>query len=549
MATETFQDILNGFNLATNGVLVLTSTVAALAIYLILSRCRRDRRWEKYGVKHVDVGLRRLPEPVCRFLMKEHGPTAGYSRDRDSLVLVTSDLNLLKQILIKDFNNFANRNDSLPTKSPFGQGLFFLQDNDWKRIRQLMSPSFSTGKLKRISTHIQDAANRLSQVFQKCADTGANLKLLHTIGQYSTAIIARTAFGLEADSIGEEEDDQFTYYTKTMFKRRSNLYAFLLSIFVGFGEFRTFLIHRVGIHYLDAVTRRSSDYFQAILKESIAEREVVERQSSRHVNNDFLQSLVSTMVASEVAQRPEGEMAPNESDILEKNKVPNSSQKNKVPNPSQKKISKDEIIAQSMLTIFAAYETTSSSLQFCLYMLAKNPDVQEKVYEEILDVVEHEDPTHEDLAKLTYMGQVLDETLRLFPPVSVISRKASETRTYGDITIPAGAVIQIPIKEIQRDPAYYSNPEVFDPERFSPENKATRNPLAFIPFGQGPRLCIGMRLAYLEVKTALVQVLRKVKVELNDTTVPRKGEDITLIYVGTPRIAKPIELAVKLRGD
>ena len=147
------------------------------------------------------------------------------------------------------------------------------------------------------------------------------------------------------------------------------------------------------------------------------------------------------------------------------------------------------------------------------------------------------------------MEQVLNETLRMFPPVTIITRMAHESRTYGGVTIPAGAGVSVPIREIHRDPTHYPDPELFDPERFNEENKAKRHPLAFMPFGWGPRLCIGMRLAYLELKTALVQVLRKVEVELNSTTVPRKGEDITLNFVLFPRPNDPIKLAVKLRGD
>ena len=171
------------------------------------------------------------------------------------------------------------------------------------------------------------------------------------------------------------------------------------------------------------------------------------------------------------------------------------------------------------------------------------------MFQEIVDVVEHENPTHEELTRLHYMEQAINETLRLFPPLTFISRKASETRTYGSVTIPAGAAINIPIREIHRDPINYPNPQVFDPERFNEENKAKRNPLAFIPFGYGPRLCIGMRLAYLELKEALVHVLRKVKVEVNTTTVPCPGEEVTLDFILFPRPVKPVRLAVKLREN
>ncbi|RUS74958.1 hypothetical protein EGW08_017271 [Elysia chlorotica] len=520
--------------------LVLISTVIALTVYFVINRWWRRERWEKYGVKHVNVGMYTFPEARNRFLMARPELTVGFSSDTP--VLITRDLDLLKQILVKDFNNFSNRGTPIPTKSPLGQGLFFLNDSDWKRIRQLMSPSFSTGKLKRISIHVQDAANRLSEVFQKCAETGTNLKLLHTTGQYTSSIIAKTAFGVAADSIGQEEDDQFTYFVKNIFKKRSKHSPIFLAILLAFPRFRRFLTFTLGLYFPDPITSQSTDYFQAILKETIAEREVAERQGSRHVNNDFLQSLVSTMVASEEKTTAE--------DKSEEKKTPISNGSMNCSTSPKKTISTQEIIAQSVLTIFAAYETTASTLQFCLYKLAQNPEVQEKVYEEILAVVEHEDPTHEELAKLNYMGQVIDETLRLFPPLVRIRRQAVEARTYGPITIPAGANVEIPIKEIHRDPSHYPDPEVFDPDRFSAENKSKRNPLAFIPFGQGPRLCIGMRLAYLELKIALVQVLRKVKVELNDTTVPRKGEEITTTYTLIfPRSKEPIELAVKFRGE
>ena len=174
---------------------------------------------------------------------------------------------------------------------------------------------------------------------------------------------------------------------------------------------------------------------------------------------------------------------------------------------------------------------------------------QEKIFQEIQDVVQHENPTPEELAKLQYTEKVLNETLRLFPPVTRISRRASEDRTYGKITIPAGAAVEVPIREIHRDPTNYPDPELFDPERFSEDNRAKRHPLSFIPFGQGPRLCIGMRLAYLELKIALVQVLRAVELELTDTTVPPKGEDLEMDYTFFPRATKVIELAVKIRED
>ncbi|GFO10692.1 cytochrome p450 3a4-like [Plakobranchus ocellatus] len=532
-------DTFSSFGVNTSVALIFATV--AIVVYFLTNRLSGRQRWERYGVKHVDAAIYQSPVPLWEELMQKHGPTVGIVREVP--VLVTRDLDILKQVLVKDFNNFVNRNDHMPSRSPLGKGVFFLRDHDWKRIRQLMSPSFSTGKLKRISIHVQDAARSLTKVFEKCARTDTHVKLLHTTGQYSTSIIAKTAFGLQADSIGEEEDDHFTYWAKNFFKKRSKLSFFFVLFLMRFRKFRSFLINDLRLDYPDACTKGSFTYFGAVLEDAIKEREKSERMGSRHQHNDFLQSLVSIKVATDAANTKSlsGDVKNGLSD------APASLEAKNIPAVPKKTITTEEVIAQSIFTILAAYETTSTTLHFCLFSLAENPDIQEKVFQEISEVVEHDDPSQEELSRLHYLEQVIKETLRLYPPVSSVSRQAYEDRTYGNITIPAGAAVLIPIREIQRDPAIYPDPETFDPERFNEENRAKRNPLAFIPFGQGPRLCIGMRLAYLELKTALVQILRKVRVELSETTVPRKGEKIAMTYIGFPRPEKPILLAVKLR--
>ena len=162
-------------------------------------------------------------------------------------------------------------------------------------------------------------------------------------------------------------------------------------------------------------------------------------------------------------------------------------------------------------------------------------------------MVQSEQPTHAELARLSYVVQVIDETLRLYPPVPHVTRNTLETRTYGSITIPAGATVLVPIRDVHRDPKVYTDPDKFNPDRFSKENKANRDPMSFMPFGWGPRLCIGMRLAYLELKIGLVQIIRRVSLELNDTTVPREGGEANVVYRGFPQVDPAIEVCAKLR--
>lgn len=196
----------------------------------------------------------------------------------------------------------------------------------------------------------------------------------------------------------------------------------------------------------------------------------------------------------------------------------------------------------SIIRLFITYEQTKELIVISAICL------QEKLYQEIQSVVSGDYPTLEELGQLHYLEQVINETLRLFPPAPIMSRQAAETKTYGQVTIPKGAAVLIPIFLVLKDPKHFPDPEKFDPDRFTEENKAARDHMAFMPFGYGPRLCLGMRLAYLELKLGLVHVLRKVTFELNDTTVPKLGEDVK-IKRGAPLLtpADPIQLTVRLR--
>lgn len=173
---------------------------------------------------------------------------------------------------------------------------------------------------------------------------------------------------------------------------------------------------------------------------------------------------------------------------------------------------------------------------------------QEKVFEEISSIVKNETPTNEELNSLAYTEQVINETLRMYPPVSIVQRMAKETRTYNGITIPKGTMVQIPYFYIMSDPKSFPDPQKFDPNRFSQEEKEKRDPLSFSAFGHGPRLCLGMRLALLELKQGLVHVLRKLRVVLNENTEPKKGSDGIKVEVrGLLTPEKTILLGFELR--
>ena len=177
-----------------------------------------------------------------------------------------------------------------------------------------------------------------------------------------------------------------------------------------------------------------------------------------------------------------------------------------------KKLTETELLAQSVVVLLAGYETTATSLSFCTYELALNQDCQQKLYEEVMSTIDSKgEISYESLMRMPYLDAVLSEALRLHSPVTRMSRVAVEDYKLGDtgVTIYKGQQIDIPIYAIHHDPDYYPNPYQFNPERFMPENRHNITPYTYLPFGAGPRNCIGMRFALLEAKLCLSHIIRK----------------------------------------
>ncbi|KAL1422668.1 hypothetical protein MTO96_003846 [Rhipicephalus appendiculatus] len=160
--------------------------------------------------------------------------------------------------------------------------------------------------------------------------------------------------------------------------------------------------------------------------------------------------------------------------------------------------------------MFAGHDTSAQTLTWTLFALAINPGVQRKVHEELSSVFGKRaagNITKSHVAKLTYLDRVLKETMRIFTIVPWVGRSLTEPLKIGNYTIPEGCTCYVFAYGIHRDPAHYTDPEVFDPDRFLPENCSRNHPFAFVPFSAGPRNCIGQKFAMLELKVLLAKVL------------------------------------------
>ncbi|QES57204.1 cytochrome P450 [Streptomyces venezuelae] len=179
-----------------------------------------------------------------------------------------------------------------------------------------------------------------------------------------------------------------------------------------------------------------------------------------------------------------------------------------------------ELRDQVLIFLLAGHETTATSLCFALHLLARHPGEQDRAREEISRVLGGRTPGAADLDRLPYLTQVLKEAMRLYPAAPVIGRKAVAATRIGEHTVPAGADVILAPWVTHRDPAYWPEPDRFDPGRFTPEAEAGRPRYAWFPFGGGPRACIGQHFSMLESVIALAMILRAYAFEAVDTEVP-----------------------------
>ncbi|XP_059189386.1 cytochrome P450 3A19-like [Centropristis striata] len=159
---------------------------------------------------------------------------------------------------------------------------------------------------------------------------------------------------------------------------------------------------------------------------------------------------------------------------------------------------------------------------FVAYCLATNPDIQKILQEEVDETFPEKcRPTYEALTQMEYLDMVLNEAMRLYPIATRVERMSKSSVDINGVTIPKGTVVAVPVYTLHRDPALWPEPEAFKPERFSKENKHNLDPYAFLPFGAGPRNCIGMRFAVLMMKLAIVEILQRFSfVTCKETEIP-----------------------------
>ena len=210
----------------------------------------------------------------------------------------------------------------------------------------------------------------------------------------------------------------------------------------------------------------------------------------------------------------------------------------------------EEIIGQCILFFIAGFDTTGSAITGTLFELSHRPEIQNRLYNDIVEALKDVDQTNIEeyynviLNKIPYLDAVIKETLRMYPPVVQLERVLSASNyKLGDYELEKGTVVQIPTMAVHYDSEYYPDPYQYNPDRFMPENKKNLTQYSYLPFGDGPRNCVGIRFAYQEMKVCLAALLQKFVFLPNDKT-PKK---LHFPKKSGIRFPGPFEISIELR--
>jgi len=349
-----------------------------------------------------------------------------------------------------------------------GEGLLISEGKLWQRQRRIAAPAFQH---RSIATFVAAMTDSTATMLDRWRAKTEPFDVAAEMMALTLNIIARTMFS--ADVSAE---------TETVRRLMEIVVAFPPSIVDVFG-------------LPDWLPRRQpSAYRRAIVAfDDLVERLVAERRADGSDRGDFLSMLLSAR------------------------------------DPATGEGMTDKQLRDEVLTILAAgHETTANALGWTWYLLAQHPEAEMRLHEELDRVLGGRMPTHADLAELKWTRMVIEEAMRLYPPAHTMSRTALGEDRIGGVRVPPGANVSIIMYVTHRNPNLWHEPERFDPERFAPAAVAQRHRFAYLPFGGGPRVCIGSSFAIAEAQTVVAAIAQRYRLRLVPGRVVRPIGLITL---------------------
>lgn len=386
----------------------------------------------------------------------------------------------IKRVLVDNQRAYTKDTRAIGSIKAFsGENIFTGEGAFWLKRRRLMQPAFHRQHLASFGTVMTQAAHELLQTWS--TRTNNIVRVNEEMMRVTLQIVGRALFSIDLTRETRALGDAFANATEYILYRVQHPFYPPMNFPTGRNR------------KANAARKTVTQVIQRIIQERVA-------------SGADTGDLLSLLMAMQDEETGEG-------------------------------LSHAELGREIVTMVFAGHETTANTLTWAWYLLAQNPDAEANLHAELATVLQGRAPTMEDVPNLHYARRVIDETLRLYPPAWAFGREALQADTLGSYAIPAKAVVIISPYTMHRHPKFWNNPDAFDPDRFAPEQSANRPRYAYIPFGGGPRLCIGQPFALTEATLLLASIAQRYQLRVAPNKIVKPEPRITLgVADGLPMI-------------
>ncbi|XP_015177307.1 PREDICTED: cytochrome P450 9e2-like [Polistes dominula] len=427
-----------------------------------------------------------------------HQPNAKYVGffDLGNPVIIIRDPELIKTIAVKSFDNFPDHRSFVDeVQDPlFGKNLFSLRGNRWKETRTMLTPAFTLSKLKGMFKLMNECGADFTEFLSKMPEDKKTIEMKDVFTRYTNDVIATCAFGITINSMRDRDNNFYVLGRKaTNFDGIASLKFFLIRSFPLF----------TNLFNIKLIPEQIADFFKNVVSDVIKTRE-----ENNIVRADVIQLMME-------ARKKRAEMG--------------------------QELSMMDIVAQAFIFFFGGFDSVSTAMCFTCHEIGVNPDIQKRLQKEIDEVIEktNGNPTYESLNNMQYLDAVINESLRRYPIVVFLDRMSIDSYELPPTlpgskpyTLKKNTNVWFPVYGLHHDPKYFEDPFTFNPERFMENGKEIINSGVYLPFGLGPRMCIGNRFALMEMKVLIFHLLARCNLKpcsktLNPMRLSKKGISMT----------------------
>lgn len=413
-------------------------------------------RWKSLlnSVRFLRNPLEVISENIARY-----GDTYSFHLGGVQKGIMSARPEIIQHVLQKNHRNYRKSPIHFDKLARFlGNGLLTSDGDYWLRQRRLIQPGFHRKRLEGLAAVMNDEIARFMDRLEEKTGLNPTIDMSHAMMELAFRVVARALFSADLPE------------------------AKLVELSRDITELQAFIIRLIRQPYLEwwfQLSGKTDFHLQmAARSRSVVADIIRQRRQSDAVHDDLLQMLLDARYED-----------------------------------SGEGMTEEQLIDESLILFVAGHETTANALAWTWHLLSQHPDAVQGLRDEHQRVLAGLLPAFDDLPRLEYTLQVIEEAMRLYPPAWITDRVAVEDDVVDGVHIPAGAMIALSIYGVHHSEKHWEAPESFRPARFSKENKATQHPYAYLPFGGGPRLCIGNSFALMEMQLIMVQMLRRFEVE------------------------------------